>query len=432
MYDNPLGVCMRIFVLSVLMGLFLSVWSFLGFGEETREKEVEIRTVLPMDVMYEKVVARSTLNTIREAMGMNTLLQNDQLSIAAQAHADYLVANEEASHYEVEGHEKFVGVRPVDRTLYANYASTSVSENLSTHTYSAQSSIESLFSAIYHRFGFLSLSIDSIGVGVAQQKEKTSNSAFVYVMANSNLERLCYDRSFSGSGKYYYKLCKNEAHRISQKAFTNASTYNKRFNPQIVFYPYDGQTEVPPVFYDEDPDPLPNHEVSGFPVSVEFNDYYFKEVKLLFFKLFDALDNEITDVLLMNKDNDPHGHFTDKQFALFPLKRLDFASQYRAEISYLSKGKTHQYSWVFTTQKPMAKLHRVERKNTTLHLEKGKSHILYFPPHDAHDLLKNILFPSDVDIKFIDHNTLELTVLDDDLDDFTLKSKGRTIHIEMR
>lgn len=431
MYDNSLGVFMRIFLMVFILSVDIVAWSFLGLGNETKEKEVEVRMVLPMDVEYEKVAARSHLNSIREAMGLNTLVQNDLLNIAAQAHADYLVTNEESSHYEIEGHQKFVGVKPVDRTLYTNYNSTNVSENLSTHTYSAQSSIDGLFSAIYHRFGFLSQSIDEIGVGTAQDKSKTSNSAFVYVMGNSNLDRLCHEKSFSGSGKYYYKICKNEAHRIGEKVFHQAQVANKRYNPKIIVYPYDGQLEVPPAFYDETPDPLPSYDVSGFPVSIEFNDYYFKNIELLTFRLFDSADNEVKELLLMDKESDPHQRFTDKQFALFPLERLAYNAQYRAEVRYKVGRKTETLSWAFNTQKPTEKLHTIQTKNETVHLSKGESHILYVVPQNAHDMLKNIQFPTNVDVVFIDHNTLKLTVTDEDLDDFEIKSKDRLIHVIM-
>ena len=86
-------------------------------------------------------------------------------------------------------------------------------------------------------------------------------------------------------------------------------------------------------------DPLPLYDVSGFPVSIEFNDYYFKKVELLSFKLFDNTDNEVKELLLMDKNNDPHERFTDKQFTLFPLKRLSYNAQYRAEVSYRVKNK---------------------------------------------------------------------------------------------
>ena len=422
---------MHIFLLMFLVATYSFAWQFLGFGNETK-KEVVVRTVLPMEITYEKPNARVLLNTIRRAAGLNSLRKNELLSRAAQAHADYLVANKESSHYEIEGHQKFTGVRPVDRTLYVDYASRHVSENLSTATYSAQESIDGLFSAIYHRFAFLSESIDSVGVGVAQDKQETSNSAFVYVMANSNINMLCHRQSFRGVGKYYYKICKDEKHRISQKAFEKADESNKKYNPKVILYPYDGQQEVPPVFYDETPDPLPNYEVSGFPVSIVFNDYYFKKVKLLSFKLYDQEDNEVSQRLLMDKHNDPNGHFTAKQFALFPLKRLAYAHTYRAEVIYVSESQMHTLSWHFTTKKPTEELHAIEEKNTTLYLKKGKSHILYFVPQNAHDLLKNIQFPLDVDIVFLDHNTLKLTVIDEDLDDFKIKSGERVVRVIMK
>jgi hypothetical protein len=384
-----------------------------------------------MDTTHEKVAARSHLNSIREAMGLNILRQNDQLNIAAQAHADYLVANNESSHFETEGHHKFVGVRPVDRTLYADYSSTYVSENLSTHIYSGQESINGLFSAIYHRFGFLSLNIDEIGVGAAQDKNKTSNSAFVYVMANSYLEMLCHEKGFFGSGKYFFRVCKNEEHRIREKEFTKAQTKNKKNNPKIVIYPYDGQIEVPPVFYDESPDPLPDHEVSGFPISIEFSDYYFKKVQLLSFRLYSSSGIEVKDTILMQKRNDPHQLFNDKQFALFPLKRLDYSAEYKVAVHYRTKNKEHTITWNFKTLKLVEKLHIIKNKNATIHLAKGKSHILYLPPLDAHDILEKIQFPADVNIVFIDHNTLRLSVMDEGLDDFKIKSKARTIHVIM-
>lgn len=426
---------MRISILMIIMSFFTSpifAWDLLGFGNTSTQKDVLLRTILPMDTEYEKVAARSHLNAIREAMQLNTLQQHDLLNIAAQGHADYLVANNESSHYQIEGHKQFMGVKPVDRTLAANYDSTHVSENLSTHTYDAQSSIDGLFSAIYHRFGFLSLSIDEIGVGTTQDKANTANSAFVYVMGNSVMQRLCRDKSFLGSGRYYYNICKDGEHRIGQKAFLKAQNENKRYNPKIVLYPYNAQTEVPPVFYDESPDPLPEHEVSGFPISVEFNDYYFKEVTVHTFKLFDAQDNEVQDVLFMDKDNDPHQRFTNKQFTLFPLKRLDYNAEYKAQIDYSHEGKPHTISWQFKTKKPTEELHIIKTKDATVQLNKGKSHILYFPPFNAHDLFRHIQFPADVDITFIDHNTLKLTVIDESLDDFTIKSKNRTIQVEMQ
>ncbi len=61
--------------------------------------------------------------------------------------------------------------------------------------------MDGLFSAIYHRFAFLSPGIDEIGVGVTQNEQDSDKSAFVYVMGNSELNRLCSFKSFKGAGK---------------------------------------------------------------------------------------------------------------------------------------------------------------------------------------------------------------------------------------
>lgn len=130
-----------------------------------------------IDLNYEKSEALHLLNEIRESMGMNTLVHNDYLALAAQAHASYLVRNDVTSHNEIPGLLGFTGRTPADRALKAGYLSTQVSENLSTKNRDSQSSIDGLFSAIYHRFGFLDVGIDEIGVGAMQDRSLPMQTA---------------------------------------------------------------------------------------------------------------------------------------------------------------------------------------------------------------------------------------------------------------
>ena len=412
-------------IVSVLAVLF---WKFSSTELHSAAKEVELRKILPMDISYESMEARNQLNAIREAMGLNRLEHNDALTLAAQAHADYLVANQEDSHYEVEGHKKFTGVRPVDRALHANYASSSVSENLSTKNHSAQESIDGLFSAIYHRFGFLSVNIDEVGVGLSQNKENSDQSAFVYLMGNSILTSLCHGKSFSGHGKYYYKMCKDEKHRISEKAYVKAQGSVQQFNPNIVLFPYDGQKEVSPVFYSESPDPLPDYEVSGFPVSISFNDYFFDKVSVHTFKLFNAQNVEVENVRFMDKSSDPHARFTDKEFALFPLERLDYATKYRAEVAYSHKGKEAQISWTFTTKVPTEKFYVIESNEESISLQANGTYVIYFKPKHASDILKNVQFPANIDLVFLDNNTIKITI-NDESGSFDIQFKSKVLHV---
>ena len=422
---------MRLSFMIIVLFVGVVFWQVLEYSVSAAPKEVVVRKVLPMDVPFEMMEARTYLNRIREAMNMNTLMQNDNLNLAAQAHADYLVANNESSHYEIEGYKNFTGVEPFERVFHAGYNASHVSENLSTQHHDAKSSMDGLFSAIYHRFAFLSPGIDEIGVGVTQNEQDSDKSAFVYVMGNSELNRLCSFKSFKGAGKYIYKVCKNREHRIAEKKFLKALNYNKQNNPEIVIYPYDGQEEVPPAFYSEVPDPLPDHEVSGFPLSIEFNDHFFKNVQVNSFKLFKK-GEEVSNVRLMDKQSDPHQRFSEKQYALFPLERLEYDTQYRAEVEYVSNNKTEKLTWTFRTQIPTEKLHTVTQKEESLEIESGKSHMIYFKPLDAHDIVKNIQFPTTVDIQFIDNNTLKLTLMSDDTNSFDIVSDTRVLHIKVK
>lgn len=405
-------------------------WKILDSSNHLHSKEVIERKALPMDISYETIEAESYLNQVRTSMRMQSLSHNINLESAAKAHANYLVTNNEFSHDEINGHDNFIAVKPVERALKFGYLSKVVYENLSTNNHNARSSVDGLFSAIYHRFGFLSPSINEMGISIEQDKHDSDKSAFVYLFGNSNLNLFCSVKSFSGAGKYW-KPCKDESHRVKDKDFMKAFNDTKKSNPRIILYPYNGQIEVPPAFYAEVPDPLPNHEVSGFPVSVEFNDYFFKKVGLISFTLYDE-KGSVVDVHLMDRDNDPHHRFTTHQFSLFPLKRLEYNQSYRAELKYVIKGKHRKKSWQFRTKQIRDAFFVIRENNEVITLEAKKSYVLYFEPSNAHDLITNMQFPVEVDVQFLDNNTIKLTVMSDDLDSFELKSDRKNLRINVK
>lgn len=381
------------------------------------------------DLDYEKSSAFSYIDSVRDAMGMNQFISNDALEIAAQNHAAYLIANNEKSHFEKKGLAKFTGVAPINRAMYAKYDTLSVSENLSTGQKSGKESIDGLMAAIYHRFGFLSPSIDEMGVGASQDEGNSSNSAFVYLMGNSRLNDLCQEESFSGTGRYAYKVCRDEEQRIDIKSFRLAKTYNQKHNPEVIVYPYDGQNEVPPAFYNEDPDPLPDMEVSGFPISIEFNSYFHKSVSVYSFRLFEADSNREIEVRYMDKGSDPNNRFSDKQYAIFPLQRLDYNSRYRAELSYIKNEQEYDVVWGFETVRIEEKLYTIDKDDQEVEVEAGRDVVLYFKPKNSSDLLKNIHYPSSVFVKFIDNNTIVLSVPDGFDRNFTIDTGTRKVTV---
>ena len=422
---------MRIgFLVSVLV-ISIAAWQVIEKNANPNSKEVILRQALPMDIPYEKSEALSHLNSIRGAMSMQLFHENASLKEAAQAHADYLVANDASSHDEIEGYQGFIGVKTADRAFASGYRSSHVLENLSTKNENAHRSVNGLFSAIYHRFSFLDLGIDEIGVGIQQDLNQTSKSAFVYNMGNSEINRLCYEEGFSGYGKYVHGVCEDKEHHIAAKKFDIAQNHAKQYNPKIILYPYAEQEEVPPAFYEEIPDPLPTHEVSGFPLSIEFNDYFFDKVTLHSFKLYTDSGEEITDVQLMDKHTDPHNMFTKHQYALFPLKRLAYDTTYRAEVLYAVKDQEEKAVWTFKTKIPEETLLIVKEREENIRIKKGESYVIYFQPLDEHEIMGNIQFPSDVYLEFLDNHSIKMTLMSENLDAFDIQSDTRILHVEV-
>lgn len=111
------------------------------------------------------------INKYRYNAGLNTLKYNNLLEDAAFNHSLY---NQERIELKQEiGHEQkfesklFSGVTPSQRAEFVGYTSNFVSENFTYINYEYKNkdivSVDMLFTAIYHRFGFLNPLIDEIG-----------------------------------------------------------------------------------------------------------------------------------------------------------------------------------------------------------------------------------------------------------------------------
>jgi len=407
-------------------------WAVLERQGAAAPQAIRVVHVKPMeDLKHERIEAFAMLNNIRTVMGMSGLQENTALQKAAQAHAEYLVQHHLSSHFEQDDFEGFTGAKPLDRALRAGYSSRFVGENLSTQSGTASGSIHGLFSAIYHRFGFLKPSFDEVGIGIAQDPKDAGNNAFVYLMGNSEMNHLCRTKSFSGVGRYVYGVCAESKHQVDAQRYDQARTKAKERNPEILIYPYDGETEVPPVFYQEHPDPLPDYDVSGFPVSVEFNDRYFHKVALVSFRLYDDQEKEVTPVRLLDKSSDPNHELIQRQFALLPLIRLEYGTTYRAEIVYLQEKKKKKITWHFTTIRPPEALKVIRGNTSTLTLRSGQAYWLYFEPRDRHDVLGTMHYPGDRYIRFVDNNTMRVVLDPQQTRDFDITGSGRSVHIEV-
>ena len=414
---------------SLLLFFLITLQSDAFWFSKTEHKVIEVKAP-PLDISYEKTMALEYLNTLRQKAGMVPYVPSAILEKAADAHAHYLIANHAQGHYESPSHKGFSGKTPTDRALASGYSVGMITENVSVNVFDYKASIDGLFSAIYHRFGFLDFQSDEIGIGITQNPKDTNQNAYVYDMGIYELNRLCNTKSYNGEGKYVYKVCKDPSHRIAKSAFHEALQIRKSLSKKIVVYPYDNQKDIPPAFYAESPDPLPDYDVSGFPVSIQFNDYYFKHARIKSFQLFDDKGKKITGRIVTSA-NDLNALFTENQFALFPLKRLGYNQRYKVVVTYRADGKNGTMIWHFQTRKLKKPFFVIHKRETHIIIRPHTTYQLYFVPENEHDLLADLIFPADATVKFLDQNTIQLRLDSDNMNDFQLKSGKRVVKIKV-
>jgi hypothetical protein len=369
------------------------------------------------------------LNTIRQNAGLIKFKPNKKLGKAARSHAHYLVRQQKNGHYEKRGWGGYTGKTPSDRILKAGYASKVVMENVSVNAKTSLKSIDTLFAAIYHRFVFLNFDKDEIGIGNAfSKKKKRVISSFVYNIGSSAISKLCKRYYPKENGLFYMQnLCKNSANEIPQTLFWEKQNEIREKNSKIVLFPYPDAINVPPVFFTEHPHPLPGSKVSGYPVSVQFNPAFYKKVKLKKFRLFDIKGKEVKKCKILTQSNDKNHRFTSLQFALMPLRRLDYGTTYRVEFEAIANGKRVKKSWRFTTQKPKGNLYKITKKQTEIKVKRGEKIILYFEPSSNKDILDCIHYTDKLDITCLDQNTLEIMISKRSSKDYTLKAGRKRV-----
>lgn len=358
------------------------------------------------------------LNLLRINAGLSTLEYNRVLENAAQNHANYigdiyqkykknLMHDEDNTKYPSN---LYTGDKPIDRGIYLGYKSLFYFENLSAGHKTIHASIDALMSAIYHRFGFLRNNIDEIGIGI--NKSKKRYTVYNYNMGNSILNILCEGYSFSAKSGYVYKVCSDKKFKVEKSLYYSTKNHLAQEAPKYIIWPPKNSINIPPVFFEETPDPLPDSSVSGYPVSIEFNKYYYddKDIVIKNFKLFDEKDKEVTNTLLMDYSNDPNEKHTRFQFTLFPMKRLLSNHIYKVKIDYFEDEELKHLKWKFLTKSIKYPFYKITSKNATIKLKTDRYYILYLAPKHNNDIFKSWkykkkkLFKSY--IKYLDGNTL--------------------------
>ena len=355
------------------------------------------------------------LNEVRQQAGMSPFTSNSQLAEAAQNHAAYLHLHRQEGHGELPGRPGYTGRTPAERVKHVGYASTMTGENVSSHSGNedAVESVDGLMAALYHRLAFLSFKFDEVGVGSVRSGE---HSSYVYKLGNQRKNGLCQQAYYPVRGRYYYEVCADERKRISAELMQDAEYQVGQSSASIVVWPPDQSENIPPAFYKEYPDPLPAYDVSGYPVSIQFNPTFYPSGLPIItrFQLFQAEnENPLETIKLMHADNDPNRKLLNNEHALFPRYRLEWNTRYRAEVDYQVGGEQRVHRWSFTTRHLDLPMVTIDDNTTGVTASPGETFVLYLRPRGSRDgeAAYRTRYPNgmQLDIEIYDPHTLLVT-----------------------
>ena len=253
------------------------------------------------------------INYRRSQIGLAPLVRNSLIDNAALGHSNYLNSNNVVVHNQVKGKPGFTGETLYDRLTASNYGVTSVWGEViaGVATNSGFYMAENLITAVYHRFLIFEPIFKEGGAGAA-----VNNSGYAY--------------------------------------FTTDLAGNSRYGPglpagQIVSYPFNGQTKVATSFSsdEEEPDPVPNQNVVGYPISVHAN--FDATLSVTTFTVRPRGAGADLTVRLLSKETDAI-NTSRSVAAIIPLAPLLAATTY--DVSFIGKvnGANVTRSWSFTTR----------------------------------------------------------------------------------
>jgi uncharacterized protein YkwD len=254
------------------------------------------------------------INYRRAQAGVGTLARNTMLDRAAQAHSDYQRLNNEVTHDENSAKPGFTGatvearVQAAGYTLVRDYASGEIIAATSNNTgfYMA----EELVTAIYHRFVMFEPLFKDMGAGA-------STGANNYIYFTTNL----------GASRGY-------------SAGLPSHT--------IVGWPVNGQTGVATTFLSdyEEPDPVPDRNEVGYPISVHAN--LTETLAVQSFTVRPRGGANLPTRLLV-KGQDPNTTMASVA-AIIPLAPLAANTTYDVSFAGTVGGAAVTRTWSFTTK----------------------------------------------------------------------------------
>ncbi|NQU65528.1 MAG: hypothetical protein HQ517_14760, partial [SAR324 cluster bacterium] len=222
---------------------------------------------------------------------------------------------------------------------------------------------------------------------------------FVYNIGNDRLQEFCQFGIYLNDGPFYTSACKHGG-KVSEAAFDLRKSEIWQQNPNMVIWPFAGAIDISPVFYEETPDPLQDYRVSGYPISVQLNPYFYKSIELERFQLFhEETNSEIIPVRVLTKRLDPNQRFSPGEFALFPLDRLKWNTVYRAEVAFKLDGQRVAKTWTFRTAAVQHPMFIIKGRNENLQVVPNRQYTIYIPPEPRYPYIEQLHWESMSEMK---------------------------------
>lgn len=252
-------------------------------------------------------------NFRRQQTGLAAVTRNGLINNAAQGHSDYQRLNQTITHEQTPGSPGFTGARLEDRLRTAGYTFNqspySYGEVISaTGSTTGFNAADELIAAIYHRFVIFQPMFREAGAGSA-----------------------------SVPGGYTYFTTNFAANGLGPGVGRG----------NVVHYPFANQQHLPTMFYSdrETPDPVPNRNEVGYPVSVHAD--ITAVVSVQSFSLTPRGGTALP-VQLLSRATD--SHTPASVAAIIPVDVLAAKTTYDAQFIGTVDGVAVSRVWSFTTR----------------------------------------------------------------------------------
>ena len=284
------------FTLSLAAALSTSLLACGLLDDDTPPDTTDPTAVLPEVTGDAQVDAIAAVNFYRDAVGLQPVTIDPTLSEACAAHVAYMVANNELTHEQEEG-------RP-------EYSEAGAASGLASNVASGQAhmieAVETWASGPYHRFPMLHPGLRQVGAAV--------------------------------SNGY---ACLDIIRGVESAVLAD-----------VVFFPADGQTQVPRSFGgDERPDPLENTPFSaptGYILSATFPSNVVVGSDVVANLSLDGIPQEEHTQLPQDAD-DPNAPLMHNSLYIVPAQPLAADSTYVVTLTGTIDGAPTRLEWSFTT-----------------------------------------------------------------------------------